>query len=48
MEVRFEDRKLARLEIDPSFTAGFADNIVRAYRNRMNFIREAVDERFTP
>jgi proteic killer suppression protein len=46
MEVRFEDhQKLARLEIEPTFTAGFEANIVKAFRNRMNFIRQAVDER---
>ena len=45
MEVRFEDRKLERLETDPSFSAGFAANLVKAFRNRMNFIRQAVDER---
>jgi proteic killer suppression protein len=45
MEVRFEDRKLERLEIDPSFTAGFGAAIIKSFRNRMNFIRQAVDER---
>jgi len=45
MEVRFEDGKLARLEIDPSFNAGFGVAIVKSFRNRMNFIRQAVDER---
>jgi len=45
MEVRFEDRKLARLEIDAAFTAGFDASLVKSFRNRMNFIRQAVDER---
>ena len=45
MEVRFADRKLARLEIDPPYTAGWDHRGVKAYRNRMNFIRNAVDER---
>jgi proteic killer suppression protein len=45
MEVEFADEDLARLECDPQFTAGFAPEIVRAYRKRMWFIRQAMDER---
>jgi toxin HigB-1 len=45
MEVEFDDDNLDRLETDASFTAGFAQEIVRAYRRRMQQIRAAVDER---
>jgi proteic killer suppression protein len=45
VDVRFEDRKLARLEIDPSYTAGFGPNLVKAFRNRLGFIRSAMDKR---
>lgn len=45
MEVTFADDDLDRLEIDPSFTMGFPEGIVRAYRKRMQAIRSAADER---
>jgi proteic killer suppression protein len=45
MEVEFDDDDLDRLETDPQFTAGFAQEIVRAYRKRMQQIRAARDER---
>jgi proteic killer suppression protein len=45
MEVEFADENLARLECDTQFTAGFAAEIVRAYRKRLWFIRQAMDER---
>lgn len=45
MEVTFEDQSLERLESDASFSAGFGDNVVKAYRRRMQQIRAATDER---
>lgn len=45
MDVQFDDEDLDRLEIDASFTAGFSQEIVSAYRKRMQQIRAATDER---
>ena len=45
MDVEFEDDAYARLETDPTFTAGFAAAIVTAYRKKLWLIRSAVDER---
>src|SRR5262245_22869315 len=45
MKVAFRDDALARLETDPSFTAGLSAALVKAYRKRLNFIRQAQDER---
>lgn len=45
MNVGHLDKKLERLEIDVSYTAGFGTDIVRAYRKVMGVIRAALDER---
>lgn len=45
MEVRFRDSDMDRLEIDPQYTGGWPPGIVKAYRKRVNFIRQAHDER---
>jgi toxin HigB-1 len=45
MEVRFRDDRLDRLEIDGSYDAGFSQAIVKAFRDRMQKIRAAPDER---
>lgn len=45
MEVRFATTDLKRLEEDPEFDGGFAKEIVRKYRMRLQFIRSAIDER---
>jgi toxin HigB-1 len=45
MEVRFQDDRLDRLETDPKYDAGFPQAVVTAYRKRMQFIRNAPDER---
>ena len=45
MEVEFDDNELDRLEIDPQFTAGYSQEIVCAYRRRMQQIRGFRDER---
>lgn len=45
MQVEFDDDDLDRLETDPQFTAGLSQEIVRAYRKRMQQIRAFRDER---
>lgn len=45
MDVEFADPDLDRLEVDPRFTGGFAQAIVKSYRKKMQFIRNAHDER---
>lgn len=45
MEVEFADKDLDRLETDPDFNAGFSQEIVKAFRKRMQLIRAAPDER---
>jgi proteic killer suppression protein len=44
MKVRHANRDLERLEVDPKFDGGFGQNVVRAYRKRMQFIRAANSE----
>ena len=41
----FDDENLDRLEIDPQYSAGNSQAIVKAYRKRMQQIRAASDER---
>jgi toxin HigB-1 len=45
MEPEFADDNLRRLESDPAFDAGFAREVVKAFRKRMQLIRAARDER---
>lgn len=45
MEVAFADESLDRLETDAGFNGGFGDQIVKAYRKRLQQIRAAHDER---
>ena len=45
MDVLFRDATYQLLESDPKFTGGHSAAIVKAYRNRVNFIRQALDER---
>lgn len=45
MDVEHADESLCRLESDNRFTGGFSAEIVRAYRKRLWFIRQAMDER---
>lgn len=45
MEVEFDHDDLDRLETDAQFTAGFAQEVVRAYRKRLQQIRAFRDER---
>jgi proteic killer suppression protein len=45
MLVEFDDPELDRLEVDATFDAGFAPEIVRGFRKVMQVIRAAPDER---
>ena len=45
MKVRFDDRRLSRLETDTSGDSRYQTGIPRAYRKVLNFIRQAIDER---
>ena len=45
MDVEFDDEDLDRLEVDAQFTAGFSQEVVSAYRKRMQQIRAFRDER---
>ena len=45
MRVLFQDAKLAKLESEAGFAAGFAQEAMRGYRRVMQFIRAANDER---
>ena len=45
MEVKFADANLDRLETDHSYTGGWAQAVVKAFRKRMQQIRSAQDER---
>ncbi|MDR3369068.1 type II toxin-antitoxin system RelE/ParE family toxin [Rhodoferax sp.] len=45
MEVVFDDADLDRLETDAQFTAGRPQEVVRAFRKRMQQIRAFRDER---
>jgi toxin HigB-1 len=45
LEVRFSGESLANLEADPTYTAGHSPAIVRKFRQRMQQIRAAPDER---
>jgi len=45
MEVEFDDDNLDRLETDAKFTAGYSQEVARAFRKRMQQIRAAKNER---
>jgi toxin HigB-1 len=45
MEIEYRNPDLDRLETEVDFTAGFAGEIVRGFRKRIQAIRAAVDER---
>ncbi len=45
MEVQFANAELDRLETDSTFTAGLSPDLVKLFRRRMQYIRNAVDER---
>ena len=45
MRVRHADRGLERVESDIRYYGGYQENIVKAFRRRMQVIRAAQDER---
>ena|SRR3990167_7716072 len=45
MEVEFDDDDLDQLETHAQFTAGYSQEVVRAFRKRMQQIRAFRDER---
>lgn len=45
MDIEFYDEKWQRLATDISFTAGYERKVVRSYRQRIQAIMNAVDER---
>jgi toxin HigB-1 len=45
MDVTFKSQSLDRLETDASYSAGFGDAVVKAYRRAMQHIRASADER---
>ena len=45
MEIHFRDDKLDRLETDPKFDGGFPGVVVTKFRQRIQVIRAAPDER---
>jgi len=45
MRVRHADKQLERLESDIGYHCGFPENIVKAFRKRMQMIRSAKDQR---
>lgn len=45
MDVKFKDQKLDRLESDAVYSGGWTDQIICAFRKRMQAIRSASDER---
>ena len=45
MDIIFGNEDLDRLEVNSSFNAGLSQPLVKAYRNRINIIRQANDER---
>lgn len=45
MNVRHADKELERVEREAGYLGRWSDEIVKAYRKRMQFIRSAPDER---
>lgn len=45
MDVEFSDERWDRLEVESNFTAGFAREIIRAYRKLMQVVRSAPDDK---
>lgn len=45
MEVRFEDKALARMDVDQDFNGGHDPAIARGFRKLIRFIRASRDER---
>lgn len=45
MNVRFSDRDLERVFLDPAYSGHWAEDIVKSFRKRIQFIQQALDER---
>ena len=45
MDIVFGSQELDRLDVDGAFTAKLNQGLVKAYRSRINIIRQSVDER---
>ena len=45
MEITFNDKHLDKLETDGGFEGGHSPDIIKAYRKRIQLIRNAPDER---
>jgi toxin HigB-1 len=45
LEVRFADASLERVEADADYDGGLSRPLVKAFRKRMQYIRNALDER---
>lgn len=45
MELVFKDKHLYKLETDASFDGGYQQNVIKAFRKRIQQIRAAIDER---
>lgn len=45
MEVRFEDERLKRLEVDAAIDGSYEPGIAKAFRKVINLIRQSPDER---
>jgi proteic killer suppression protein len=45
MKVRFHNKDVQQLETDSGFFGGFSGDLVKVFRSRVHFIRQAQDER---
>ncbi len=45
MRVTYRHGDLERLEREKAFTAGFGSDVVKAFRKKIGFLRQAMDER---
>ena len=45
MEVRFGTDALGRLETDPHYDGGYTEAIVKSYRRKIRYLKQALDER---
>lgn len=45
MEIEFKNKHLDRIETDSGYEHGYPSEIVKAYRKRMQLMRQSVDER---
>jgi proteic killer suppression protein len=44
MNYRHANKKLKRMDEDPTYDGGYSESIARAFRKRMGFIRAAANE----